>query len=140
MKWMIASVLFFSVLTLLAYNPPKAVLAAFKLHFPEAKGVEWNPTGEKKKAFHAAFSLGKHSMNAYYDAQGMLAETDADMDTDSLPGPVIAYLDRTYEKYKVKEARSISRDSSICCYEMLVKAAGLTSTIVVSKDGLFMNR
>jgi len=87
---------------------PQTVKAAFTKKFPKAEEVEWEVTADK--TFKAKYFFRDEEQEAEYDLDGNMMTVTSSINPDVLFRPIVNYLDKKYDKYKITKAQKVVYD------------------------------
>lgn len=101
---------------------PAPVKTAFQKNFPQAKVEKWEKEGDN---FEAEFELNKSEQSVLFDAQGIIIETEIEIEISQLPSGVLDYVKINYKGQSVKEAAKITDTKGTVTYEAEIKGMDL---------------
>jgi len=101
---------------------PAPVKTAFQKNFPQAKVEKWEKEGDN---FEAEFELNKSEQSVLFDAQGIIIETEIEIEISQLPNGVLDYVKTNYKGQSVKEAAKITDTKGTVTYEAEIKGRDL---------------
>ena len=101
---------------------PAPVKTAFYKNFPQAKVEKWEKEGDN---FEAEFELNKSEQSVLFDAQGIIIETEIEIEISQLPNGVLDYVKTNYKGQSVKEAAKITDTKGTVTYEAEIKGRDL---------------
>jgi len=101
---------------------PAPVKTAFQKNFPQAKVEKWEKEGGN---FEAEFELNKSEQSVLFDAQGIIIETEIEIEISQLPNGVLDYVKTNYKGQSVKEAAKITDTKGTVTYEAEIKGRDL---------------
>ena len=93
---------------------PAAVKSKFSSLYPNATSVKWEKENGK---YEASFKNDNASMEALFDEQGNLIESETEIKTSDLPKTALDYLAKNKPGEKVKEASKIVDGKGTVTYE-----------------------
>lgn len=93
---------------------PVTVQNEFKKQYPNISDVDWEKEGEN---YEAEFEIGEIETSVVLNANGVILETETEMDPSSLPKAILDYLEANYKGQKVKEAAKIVLSDGTVIYE-----------------------
>ncbi len=105
---------------------PKAVIEAFEKAHPHAKGVKYEEEiFEGKKAYEVEYKKNGKELGFIYSADGVLLETEEEIDVKALPSAVVQAIMKAHPKATIKEAEKVMKpDGTVTGYEVDIKVAG----------------
>lgn len=83
-------------------NVPENVKKTFAQKFPTAKSVKWSK--ESDTEWEAEFKLNGVKYSANFTTNGILKETQHEIETSMIPMMVKQTLDKEFASYKIEEA------------------------------------
>jgi hypothetical protein len=108
----------------------KKALNAFKTEFAGATNAVWTTANENYKV---TFSMGDHSLFAYYDASGKLIGVTRNLSSLDLPLNLQMSLKKSYTNYWVTDLFEVSNSNGSSYYLTLETAD--SKIILKSTDG-----
>ena len=105
---------------------------AFAQKFPTAKAVKWDK--ESDTEWEAEFKLNGVEYSANFTTDGILKETEHEIETSMIPMMVKQTLDKEFASYKIEEA-FLSETQEGQFYEFDLKKGKDEMEVVISPDG-----
>jgi hypothetical protein len=96
---------------------PATIKTAFAKQFPGTT-AKWVNKGD---LYEARFKQKHQEMSAVFAADGALAETAMELKVAQLPLPVKDYMDQHYKRFKIKEAKRITKANGQINYEVCME-------------------
>ena len=101
---------------------PETIQDAFKKQFPTITDVDWQQEGLN---YEAEFENGEVETSVVINANGVILETETEMEPSALPKAILDYLDANYKGQKIKEAAKIVLSNGTVNYEAEVNKKDL---------------
>ena len=112
-------------------NVPAIVKSAFQKKYPTAKEVKWDKEGS---SYEASFDLNKSDNSVLMDAQGIVIETEVEIELNQLPKAALDYINNHYAGKKAKEGAKITDAKGIVTYEVELKGID----VIFDSNGKFI--
>ncbi len=105
---------------------PQAVIDAFEKAFPNAKPSEFETeTFEGRAVYEVEYKENGKEYELLYSADGILVQTEEEIDVKSLPEPVAQAVNKAYPEATIKEAEKLMKpDGTLTGYEVEIKTEG----------------
>ena len=102
---------------------PPAVRQAFQKAYPDVKDAKYSEKAAgEKAAYEVEFNNQGKKLEATYSADGALVETEEEIKTSDLPGPVAQAVKKAHPHAALKEAEKIlGPDGAASGYEVEIK-------------------
>ena len=113
-------------------NVPENVKKAFAQKFPTAKSVKWSK--ESDTEWEAEFKLNGVKYSANFTTNGILKETQHEIETSMIPMMIKQTLDKEFASYKIEEA-VLSETQEGQFYEFDLEKGKDELEVVISPDG-----
>lgn len=119
------------------HQVPKGVLEAFDKAYPNAKEVEFEKEMfEGKPAYEVEYKENGREYEAMYDANGILLQTEEEIEPEALPGSISQAVTNAHPKARIKEAEKLmSPDGTVTGYEVEIKQGGKELELELDTSG-----
>jgi uncharacterized membrane protein YkoI len=116
---------------------PKAVIDAFEKAYPNAKSPEFETeTFEGRAVYEVEYKENGKEYEALYSADGILVQTEEEIDVKSLSEPVVQAVNKTYPEANIKEAEKLMKpDGTLTGYEVEIKTEGKKFELELDVNG-----
>jgi uncharacterized membrane protein YkoI len=116
---------------------PKAVIDAFEKAYPNAKSPEFETeTFEGRAVYEVEYKENGKEYEALYSADGILVQTEEEIDVKSLPEPVVQAINKAYPEANIKEAEKLMKpDGTLTGYEVEIKTEGKKIELELDVNG-----
>jgi hypothetical protein len=135
MPVLILAAAFGSVACSSTINPgdvPSVVQNALIKNFPEARDIDWDL---KAGVYEAEFNIGKTGLEARFNKDGRLLESETDILIGDLPAPVKVALDSQYAGWKIDDISKIEKEKVLSYKIELEKKGSKDLDVVFGADG-----
>jgi hypothetical protein len=120
--------------------PPDSIKKAFNELFPNAINPKWTVNESNKNQIHLVhFIHNKMKIKASFANDGSLIETEKEFKEKDLPENVLKTLETQFQKFKIVDCKIIEYRTTQL-YQLEIKSDGVTSSIVIGKDGYITSR
>lgn len=113
---------FFSCISNIEAQVPKAVDKTFKLKYPKENDPDWEK--DKNGYFEASFKKGKKHYRADFKSNGEWVETERSIDEDDLPKRVREAIEKDFEDIKIYEIEEVQHPTKGLFYDVEFKING----------------
>lgn len=116
---------------------PQAVIDAFEKAFPNAKPSEFETeTFEGRAVYEVEYKENGKEYELLYSADGILVQTEEEIDVKSLPEPVAQAVNKAYPEATIKEAEKLMKpDGTLTGYEVEIKTEGKKIELELDVNG-----
>jgi uncharacterized membrane protein YkoI len=116
---------------------PKAVIEAFEKAYPNAKPSEFETeTFEGRAVYEVEYKENGKEYEALYSADGILVQTEEEIDVKSLPESVVQAINKAYPEANIKEAEKLMKpDGTLTGYEVEIKTEGKKMELELDVNG-----
>lgn len=118
---------------------PKEVINTFKSEFPNAKHIEYSKEKDNGKyIYQAEFIFNNKHLEALFDEQGKLIQTEEDIKKTEVPTEILIYLKSKYHNFKILEASKLTRNKEFYGYDIEIRYGNKTAELEFDKNNKFI--
>lgn len=99
-------------------NVPDPVIIAFQEAYPKASNSHWQL---EESNYEANYEQGLRKHSVVYNANGVLLEEEVEIDLESVPASIIAYLKGHHTGQEIEEVSRITHSNGSIQFEVEVE-------------------